>query len=80
MYLRNLGCMVHSYRPNQLVQEMFGHHSSVKQMSTDQSCLSMEGAFATHLEEKDCPFEMVIVIEASFALEMAVAMPSIAVE
>jgi hypothetical protein len=40
----------------------------------------MEGAFATHLEEKDCPFEMVIVIEASFALEMAVAMPSIAVE
>ena len=37
----------------------------------------MVEAFAIHQEEKECLYEMVIVIEASFALEIAIVMPSI---
>ena len=65
---------------------MFGHHLLLKKMSSDQSCLSMVEAFAIHQEEKECLYEMVIVIEASFtveasfALEIAIVMPSISVK
>lgn len=88
MYLRNLDYKVHSYRRYQLVQEMFGHHYWIMQMSTNQSCLSKEVAFAVHREEMECLFASVIIIEASyadeafiaFASEMAIIMPSMAVE
>jgi hypothetical protein len=57
-------------------------------MSTNQSCLSKEVAFAVHREEMECLFASVIIIEASyadeafiaFASEMAIIMPSMAVE
>lgn len=88
MHLRNLDYKVHSYRRYQLVQEMFGHHYWIMQMSTNQSCLSKEVAFAVHREEMECLFASVIIIEASyadeafiaFASEMAIIMPSMAVE
>jgi hypothetical protein len=40
----------------------------------------MVEAFAIHQEEKECLYEMVTVNEASFALEIAIVMPSISVK